>query len=129
MHKQLLLFHNAIAAYFSGNATLLEATIKQFSVSFSYKDKSFKKLFRKFKKLIFFNLFSCFLDQKSKFNQRLLVRAVKWCKDGDRRRLYFRIDKCIYQRIACEGQKDKKSHFGISTLLKITKKKGQKSID
>lgn len=34
MHKQLLLFHNAIAAYFSGNSTLLEATIKQFSVSF-----------------------------------------------------------------------------------------------
>jgi hypothetical protein len=33
MHKQLLLFHNAIAAYFSGNSTLLEATIKQFSVS------------------------------------------------------------------------------------------------
>lgn len=36
MHKQLLLFHNAIAAYFSGNATLLEATIKQFSVSTNY---------------------------------------------------------------------------------------------
>ena len=34
MHKQLLLFHNAIAAYFSGNSTLLEATIKQFSVSY-----------------------------------------------------------------------------------------------
>ncbi|KAG5680658.1 hypothetical protein PVAND_010152 [Polypedilum vanderplanki] len=32
MHKQLLLFHNAIAAYFSGNATLLESTIKQFSI-------------------------------------------------------------------------------------------------
>ncbi|XP_070498713.1 arfaptin-2 [Chironomus tepperi] len=32
MHKQMLLFHNAIAAYFSGNATLLEATIKQFSI-------------------------------------------------------------------------------------------------
>lgn len=32
MHKQLLLFHNAIAAYFSGNSTLLEATIKQFSI-------------------------------------------------------------------------------------------------
>lgn len=34
MHKQLLLFHNAIAAYFSGNGALLEATIKQFSVNF-----------------------------------------------------------------------------------------------
>lgn len=32
MHKQLLLFHNAIAAYFSGNSAMLEATIKQFSV-------------------------------------------------------------------------------------------------
>lgn len=33
MHKQLILFHNAIAAYFSGNQTALEATMKQFSVS------------------------------------------------------------------------------------------------
>lgn len=32
MHKQLLLFHNAISAYFSGNASALESTIKQFSI-------------------------------------------------------------------------------------------------
>jgi hypothetical protein len=33
MHKQLLLFHNAISAYFSGNAAALEATLKQFSIN------------------------------------------------------------------------------------------------
>ncbi|XP_076626488.1 ADP ribosylation factor interacting protein arfaptin isoform X2 [Colletes latitarsis] len=32
MHKQLLLFHNAISAYFSGNQTALEATLKQFKI-------------------------------------------------------------------------------------------------
>lgn len=32
MHKQLVLLHNAVAAYFSGNATALEGTIKQFNV-------------------------------------------------------------------------------------------------
>lgn len=32
MHKQLLLFHNAVSAYFSGNQTALEATLKQFSI-------------------------------------------------------------------------------------------------
>ncbi|XP_072765429.1 arfaptin-2 isoform X1 [Anoplolepis gracilipes] len=32
MHKQLLLFHNAISAYFSGNQTALEATLKQFNI-------------------------------------------------------------------------------------------------
>ncbi|PAA74923.1 hypothetical protein BOX15_Mlig013424g3, partial [Macrostomum lignano] len=32
MQKQLLLFHNAVSAYFSGNQTALEATLKQFSV-------------------------------------------------------------------------------------------------
>ncbi|GFN79359.1 Arfaptin-2 [Plakobranchus ocellatus] len=32
MHKQLLLFHNAISAYFSGNASALEATLKQFNI-------------------------------------------------------------------------------------------------
>lgn len=32
MHKQLLLFHNAISAYFSGNAAALEATLKQFNI-------------------------------------------------------------------------------------------------
>lgn len=32
MHKQLLLFHNAISAYFSGNQEALEATLKQFSI-------------------------------------------------------------------------------------------------
>nr|KAG5699637.1 hypothetical protein BaRGS_005085 [Batillaria attramentaria] len=33
MHKQLLLFHNAISAYFSGNAAALEATLKQFNIT------------------------------------------------------------------------------------------------
>ncbi|XP_063699440.1 arfaptin-2 [Culicoides brevitarsis] len=32
MHKQLLLLHNAVAAYFSGNATALEGTLKQFNI-------------------------------------------------------------------------------------------------
>jgi len=32
MHKQLLLFHNAVGAYFSGNAQMLEDTMKQFAV-------------------------------------------------------------------------------------------------
>lgn len=32
MHKQLVLLHNAVSAYFSGNAAALEGTIKQFNV-------------------------------------------------------------------------------------------------
>jgi len=32
MRKQLLLFHNAISAYFSGNQQALESTLKQFSI-------------------------------------------------------------------------------------------------
>ncbi|XP_041457260.1 arfaptin-2-like isoform X3 [Lytechinus variegatus] len=32
MHKQLLLFHNAVAAYFSGNQQALQATLKQFNI-------------------------------------------------------------------------------------------------
>lgn len=32
MHKQLVLLHNAVAAYFSGNAAALEGTIQQFNV-------------------------------------------------------------------------------------------------
>ena len=32
MHKQLLLFHNATAAYFSGNQAALESTLKQFNI-------------------------------------------------------------------------------------------------
>ncbi|XP_034034192.1 arfaptin-2b isoform X6 [Thalassophryne amazonica] len=32
MHKQLLLFHNAISAYFAGNQEQLEQTLKQFNV-------------------------------------------------------------------------------------------------
>lgn len=35
MHKQLLLLHNAIAAYFSGNAQALEGTLKQFNIRVS----------------------------------------------------------------------------------------------
>ncbi|KAK6173197.1 hypothetical protein SNE40_016695 [Patella caerulea] len=33
MHKQLLLFHNAISAYFSGNEAALDSTLKQFNIS------------------------------------------------------------------------------------------------
>merc|ERR1711962_640224 len=33
MHKQLLLLHNAVSAYFSGNQQALEATMKQFSIN------------------------------------------------------------------------------------------------
>ncbi|XP_013784970.1 arfaptin-2-like [Limulus polyphemus] len=32
MHKQLLLFHNAVSAYFSGNQSMLESTLKQFNI-------------------------------------------------------------------------------------------------
>ena len=32
MHKQLLLFHNAIASYFSGNQSALDETLKQFNI-------------------------------------------------------------------------------------------------
>lgn len=32
MHKQLLLFHNAISAYFAGNQQQLEETLRQFNV-------------------------------------------------------------------------------------------------
>ncbi len=32
MHKQLLLFHNAVSAYFSGNQKALEETMTQFSI-------------------------------------------------------------------------------------------------
>ncbi|XP_041357981.1 arfaptin-2-like isoform X2 [Gigantopelta aegis] len=33
MHKQLLLFHNAISAYFTGNESMLDSTLKQFNIS------------------------------------------------------------------------------------------------
>lgn len=32
MHKQLLLFHNAVSAYFTGNEAQLEAALKQFNI-------------------------------------------------------------------------------------------------
>ncbi|XP_046363103.1 arfaptin-2-like isoform X1 [Haliotis cracherodii] len=32
MHKQLLLFHNAVSAYFSGNEAMLDTTLKQFNI-------------------------------------------------------------------------------------------------
>lgn len=32
MHKQLLLLHNAVSSYFSGNQTMLDATLKQFNI-------------------------------------------------------------------------------------------------
>ena len=34
MNKQLLLFHNAISAYFSGNQKALDATMKLFAIKF-----------------------------------------------------------------------------------------------
>ena len=36
MQKQLLLFHNAVGAYFSGNQTALESIMKQFSIKVSF---------------------------------------------------------------------------------------------
>ncbi|PNF34781.1 Arfaptin-2 [Cryptotermes secundus] len=41
MHKQLLLFHNAVSAYFSGNQTALEATLKQFNIKVKSPNSSF----------------------------------------------------------------------------------------
>ncbi|XP_044764949.1 arfaptin-2 [Coccinella septempunctata] len=41
MHKQLLLFHNAISAYFSGNQTALEATLKQFNIKVKTPNSTF----------------------------------------------------------------------------------------
>ena len=32
MQKQLLLFHNAVSAYFAGNQAALESTMKQFAI-------------------------------------------------------------------------------------------------
>ena len=37
MRKQLLLFHNAIAAYFAGNKKELESTIKEFHIKMQSK--------------------------------------------------------------------------------------------
>ncbi|XP_071054638.1 arfaptin-2 isoform X1 [Onthophagus taurus] len=41
MHKQLLLFHNAVSAYFSGNQTALEATLKQFNIKIKTPNSAF----------------------------------------------------------------------------------------
>lgn len=41
MHKQLLLFHNAVSAYFSGNQSALEATLKQFNIKVKSPNSSF----------------------------------------------------------------------------------------
>ncbi|CAG9759792.1 unnamed protein product [Ceutorhynchus assimilis] len=41
MHKQLLLFHNAISAYFSGNQQALEATLKQFNIKIKTPNSTF----------------------------------------------------------------------------------------
>lgn len=40
MHKQLVLLHNAVAAYFSGNAVALEGTIKQFNVKVNHSENN-----------------------------------------------------------------------------------------
>lgn len=37
MHKQLLLLHNAVSAYFSGNAQALEGTLRQFNIKVELK--------------------------------------------------------------------------------------------
>lgn len=42
MHKQLVLLHNAIAAYFSGNAIALENTLKQFNIKVCIGKESLK---------------------------------------------------------------------------------------
>lgn len=39
MQKQLLLFHNAITAYFAGNQEQLETTLKQFNVRKTSEEK------------------------------------------------------------------------------------------
>ena len=36
MQKQLLLFHTAVSAHFSGKQTALEATMKQFAIKVRY---------------------------------------------------------------------------------------------
>lgn len=41
MHKQLLLFHNAVSAYFSGNQSALEATLKQFNIKVKTPNSTF----------------------------------------------------------------------------------------
>lgn len=41
MHKQLLLFHNAVSAYFSGNQQALEATLKQFNIKVKSPNSSY----------------------------------------------------------------------------------------
>lgn len=38
MHKQLLLFNNAITAYFSGNKQALEACVKEFHIKMKAKE-------------------------------------------------------------------------------------------
>jgi len=35
MQKHLMLFHNAITAYFAGNQQQLEAALKQFSIKYT----------------------------------------------------------------------------------------------
>jgi len=40
MHKQLLLFHNAVSAYFSGNNQALESTLKQFNIKMTSPNSS-----------------------------------------------------------------------------------------
>lgn len=36
MHKQLVLLHNAVSAYFSGNAVALDGTLKQFNIKVNF---------------------------------------------------------------------------------------------
>ena len=40
MAKQLLLFHNAVSSYFSGNQEALEESMKEFSVKVQMKNPS-----------------------------------------------------------------------------------------
>lgn len=54
MHKQLILLHNAIAAYFSGNAMALESTLKQFNIKVIDNPLSDKEIYNEL--LFFFTL-------------------------------------------------------------------------
>ena len=44
MAKQLLMFHNAVSAYFSGNQAALEESLKQFAGKVKIRSISFSKV-------------------------------------------------------------------------------------
>lgn len=71
MHKQLILLHNAIAAYFSGNAKSLEATLKQFNIKveriiiYYYLSIELNRIL----------LFTCVLVEVTKYGNRIMAGA------------------------------------------------------